>query len=161
MTQLLLPRTAAAAAWVSGVGSLLAAPVSLGLLYGAGDLHTAMWFFLGKVLLGECWAGPALSIAQGMVPKKGGTSGLASFLAFLTFVGTLGPLVVGALHDRGWGLDTLLCLSVTCPFAVAGLLFVGLALNNPDGFLPLHVPLGVSDADDADRVSSSEDQALP
>ena len=74
---------------------------------------------------------------QSMVPKKGGTSAVASYLALLTFVGTMGPLVVGALHDSGWQLKTLLFLSVSCPFAVAGLLFVGLAMANSDGFYVL------------------------
>ena len=64
-------------------------------------------------------------------------SGVASYLALLTLVGTLGPLVVGALHDRGWQLKTLLFVAVTCPFAGAGILFVGLALANPDGFFAL------------------------
>jgi hypothetical protein len=64
-------------------------------------------------------------------------SGVASYLALLTLVGTLGPLVVGALHDRGWQLRTLLFVAVTCPFAGAGALFVGLALANPDGFFAL------------------------
>ena len=136
LTQLALSRSPAAAAWVAGTGSLLAAPLSVCLLYFSPSLEWAMIFFLCKVLVGECWGAPSLSIAQGMVPPSLAATGLASYMAFLTSVGTLGPLMVGAMHELGWGLDTLLFFSVTCPFVLAGLVFIGLAVANPDGFAP-------------------------
>jgi len=136
ITQLALPRSPAAAAWVAGIGSLLAAPMSVLLIFYSPSLKWAMIFFFCKVLVGECWGAPALSIAQSMVPASLAATGLASYMAFLTSVGTLGPLSVGALHELGGQLDTLLLCSVTCPFAIAGLIFLALAIANPDGFDP-------------------------
>ena len=52
---------------------------------------------------------------------------------FGQFVGTLGPLIVGALHEAGWALNVLLLLFVSLPLALAGALFMGLAIANPEG----------------------------
>ena len=105
-------------------------------MYFSPSLEWAMIFFLCKVLVGECWGAPALSIDQSMVPPSLAVTGLASYIAFLTSVGTLGPLIVGALHELGGDLQTLLFFSVTCPFVVAGLVYICLAVTNPQGFDP-------------------------
>ena len=110
--------------------------MSVCLFYFSPSLEWAMILFLCKVLVGECWGAPALSIAQSMVPPPLAVTGLASYIAFLTSVGTLGPLTVGYLHELGGDLQTLLFFSVTCPFVLAGLVYISIAASNPEGFDP-------------------------
>ena len=118
-----------ARAWVPAIGSLLAAPLWIAFV-SANDPIEAASFLLLEYLVAECWFGPTLAALFVVVPKdkRGLSQGLFSFL---TAIGNIAPVVVGALAGGIFGsfeLQDVLLYSVSASYIICGLLFLNAAL---------------------------------
>ena len=118
-----------ARAWVPAVGSLLAAPLWIAFV-SVNDPIEAAGFLLLEYLVAECWFGPTLAALFVVVPKE--RRGLAQGLfSFLTAIGNIAPVIVGALAGGALGsyqLQDVLLYSVSGSYILCSLLFVNAAL---------------------------------
>jgi len=117
-------------------------------VYRGWDLGTLLSFSITGPLDWRTWLIHTYHITRPHVCKQGlGMKQSAVSCCHVLF--HMGDMNHSYLHDlficvawcvhqyvnRGWDLGTLLFLSVTCPFLLAGLLFLSLALQNPDGYI--------------------------
>eukprot|EP01041_Mallomonas_annulata_P011077 gene11077-23156_t len=116
--------------WVPGIGSLVAAPLWAAFIL-APTAQYALAILLVEYLAAECWFGPTLAALFSFTsPERRGTA--QGLFSILTALGSLGPIVVGALTEGKLGIayslgDSLIWV-VSGAYLLSGLLFVSAAV---------------------------------
>eukprot|EP00297_Palpitomonas_bilix_P008474 CAMPEP_0113893558 /NCGR_PEP_ID=MMETSP0780_2-20120614/16166_1 /TAXON_ID=652834 /ORGANISM="Palpitomonas bilix" /LENGTH=447 /DNA_ID=CAMNT_0000883875 /DNA_START=19 /DNA_END=1362 /DNA_ORIENTATION=- /assembly_acc=CAM_ASM_000599 len=84
--------------FVPAFGALLGIPFTVALLL-IDNFYGSVVLLLLEYIVAECWFGPAMSVLQKGAPSNVRSTAVAIFLLVGTLVGSVGPVVLGAVDD--------------------------------------------------------------